>query len=73
MFLFQHVERVIKKPANLQEIFGTDSETEAEPVAKKKKKKSAPKRKKREPTPLSDVSPDEKDDPSNASSSEYSN
>ena len=60
---FQQVTRAIKKPevANLDEIFGTDSEDE--PAPKKKKPKKQQKRKKRAPTPVSeDVSPDENEE-----------
>ena len=68
---FQQVDRVIKKPDNLTEIFGSDSEDADEPEPPKKKRKGKSK-KKREPTPETEVSPDEKeDDP--CTSSEYSN
>lgn len=60
IFSFQQVDRVIKKPDDLVEIFGTDSEEE-EPAPKKKKRKTKPKKKKREPSPVLESSQEEQE------------
>ena len=65
------MDRVIKKPDNLVEIFGTDSEDAEEAPPKKKKRSKKSKRKVREPSPVTDDSPDEKE-PEAVTSSEYS-
>lgn len=53
------------------EIFGTDSEDEEESPPKKKKRKAKSKKKVREPSPVTEASPDEKDQ-EDGTSTEYS-